>query len=102
MDTTINTETKLLQTTGIQLKAGKVNVNITRCLFDTKMAAILDGAGGAPCHLCTCTQNQLKDIDLIKQGIPINRSIDSAIEIFAEFDEDDFFLFQVMKIWINT
>ena len=52
MDTTINAETKLLQTTGIQLKAGKVNVNITRCLFDTKMAAILDGAGGAPCHLC--------------------------------------------------
>ena len=90
MDTTINTETQILQSTGVQLNEGKVNVNITRCLFDTKMAAILDGAGGAPCHLCTCTRNQMMDIELIKQGIPINRSIDSAIEIFAEVDEDDF------------
>ena len=97
MDTTINAESKFLQTTGIQLKAGKVIVNITRYLFDTKMAAILDGAGGAPSHLCTCTRNQLKDIDLIKQGIPINRSINSEIEIFAEVDEEDFFLFQVIK-----
>ena len=68
MDTTINTETQILQSTGVQLKEGKVNFNI-----------------------------QMKDIELIKQGIPINRSIDSAIEIFAEVDEDDFFLFQVMK-----
>ena len=86
MDTTINTETQILQSTGVQLKEGKVNVNITRCLFDTKMAAILDGAGGKACHLCTCTRNQMKDIELIKQGIPINSSIDSAIEIFAEID----------------
>ena len=55
------------------------------------MADILDGARGAPCHLSTCTRNQMKDIKFIKQGIPINRSIDSAIEIFAEVDEDDFF-----------
>ena len=62
---------KFLQTTEIQLKAGKVNVNITRRLFDTKMAAILDGVGGAPCHLCTCTRNQLMDIDLISREFPL-------------------------------
>ena len=65
MDTTINPETIILQTTGIQLTAGKFDVNITRCLFDAKMAAILDGAGSASCHLCTCSRDQLKDIELI-------------------------------------
>ena len=72
------------------LAAGKVNVDITRCLFDTKMAAILDGAGGASCHLCTSTKEQLNDIELIQQGFPINRSIDSANQIFDGMDEEEF------------
>ena len=70
MDSTINPPTKSLKVAGIQLTAGNVNIHITRCLFDTKMAAILDGAGGASCHLCTSTQDhQLKYIDLIKQSL---------------------------------
>ena len=54
------------------------------------MPAILDGAGGASCHLCTCSRDQMKDIDLIKQAFPINRSIDIALEIFNDVDEDEF------------
>ena len=90
MDSTINPETKLLGLNGVQLPGGKVNVDITRCLFDTKMAAILDGAGGSSCHLCTATKEQLHDIDLIQQGFPINRSIEAANQIFNEVDEDEF------------
>ena len=47
MDTKINSETKLLHSAGVELTTGVINIDITRCLFDTKMAAILDGAGGA-------------------------------------------------------
>ena len=47
---------KLLHSFGVELPTGLVNIDITRCLFDTKMAAILDGAGGAACHLCTATR----------------------------------------------
>ena len=54
------------------------------------MAAILDGEGGASCHLCTCCRNQSKGIDLIKQGFPINRSIDLSLEIINKVDEDDY------------
>ena len=91
MDSTINSETKYLKSNGIQTKAGRINIEITRCLFDTKMAATLDGAGGASCHLCTSTREQLKDVDLVQHGFPINRFIDSALQIFEEVNEDEFF-----------
>ena len=90
MKSTVNPQTRSLKFNGIQLPAGKIIVDITRCLFDTEMAAILDGAGGASCHLCTITRDQLKDIDLIKQGFPINRSIEKAFQIFEDVDEDEF------------
>ena len=53
------------------------------------MAGILDGAGGAACHLCTATKAQLKDKHLIQHGFPINRSIQLAREFFLEVDEDE-------------
>ena len=65
-------------------------MTISQDFFDTKMAAILDGAGCASCHLCTCSKDQLKNIDLIKQGFPINRSISLALKIFNEVDENEF------------
>ena len=40
MDSIINQETKFMEVNRVMLAAGKVNVDITRCLFDTKMAAI--------------------------------------------------------------
>ena len=89
MDSTINSESKLLKDNGVQLSSGKVNVDITRCLFDTKMAGILDGAGGACCHLCTALKEELSNIDLIHQGFPINRTIESAKEIFDELGEEE-------------
>ena len=90
MASTINTQTKLLELSGVQLPAGKVSIDITRCLFDTKMAAILDGAGRTSCHLCTATKEQLNDIGLIQQGFPVNRFIKSDNQIFHEIDEDEF------------
>ena len=86
----INFETEYLQKNGFQLPHGKCNVRIERSMFDTKMTGILDGAGGAACHLCTATKAQLKDKHLIQHGFPINRSIQLAREIFLEVDEDEF------------
>ena len=90
MDTTINSRTKLLNSTGVELPTGVVNIDITQCLFVTKMAAILDGLGGEACHLCIATREQIKDVQFVKHGFPINRFIDSAIQIFTEVDIDEF------------
>ena len=54
------------------------------------MAGILDGAGGAACHLCTATREQLTSKYLVQHGFPINRSVQLAREIFLEVDEDEF------------
>ena len=86
----INFETEYIQTNGFELPQGKCNVRVERAMFDSKMAGILDGAGGAACHLCTATSEQLKDRHLIQHGFPINRSIQLAKEIFLEVDEDEF------------
>ena len=50
------------------------------------MTAIMSGAGAASCQLCTATQNELKDRDLVIQGFPINRHISYAIQLFEEFE----------------
>ena len=55
------------------------------------MAATLSGAGGASCRLCTASHKQLKDLDLISDGFPINRIIHSAFEIFKGVKFDSFF-----------
>ena len=51
-------------------------------MFDGKMGGLLSGAGGAHCQLCTATFKQLHDLELIREGFPINRSISAAKEIF--------------------
>ncbi|KAI6657119.1 hypothetical protein LOD99_15905 [Oopsacas minuta] len=66
-------------------------VDVVRSMFDGKMASILSGAGGASCQLCTTTQKELKDRDLILQGYPINRNISDAIQIFGELEDIDAF-----------
>ena len=63
---------------------------MARAMFDGKMSSILDGAGGAHCHLCTATKKELSDKYLISHGFPINRSIESFKEIFNEADENEF------------
>ena len=74
----INPDTEKLQN-GITLQNGVVKVEIVRSMFDGKMSAILSGAGGASCQMCTATHDDLKDRDLIEDGFPINRTITDAI-----------------------
>ena len=83
-------ETEHIQEHGLQLPQGKCNVKIERAMFDIKMTSILDDVGGAACHLCTATREQLTDRYIIQQGFPINRAIQQARDIFLEVDEDEF------------
>ena len=59
----INPETELMKSEGFSLGDNQqVHVDIVRSMFDGKMSAILSGAGGASCQLCT--HNELKDREL--------------------------------------
>ena len=90
LDTIINPEVTLIEKEGIILPNGQIIVEIKRTMYDGKMSAILSGAGGASCHLCTTQFNQLKDLDFIRAGYPINRSISNAKLIFDSVDREDF------------
>ncbi|KAI6661161.1 hypothetical protein LOD99_10183 [Oopsacas minuta] len=76
---------------GIPLENGVVNVDIIHSMFDEKMAAILSGAGGASCQMCTATHKDLKDRNLVLEGFPINRNITDAIELFSHIDDFESF-----------
>ena len=89
-DSLINTESSLIEESGLLLQHGCAKVTIIRSHFDTKMAKILSGAGGASCQMCTATFTQIHDIDIVKDGFPINRKIQDARALFEEVDEDDF------------
>ena len=91
MENLINSETAKLQN-GISLENGSVKVDIIRSMFDRKMAAILSGAGGSSCQICTATHNELKDRELVVDGFPINRTIYDAIQLFGELEDIQTFL----------
>ena len=59
-------------------------------MFDGKMSGILTGAGGAKCQLCTASHKELHDVELIRSGFPINRTITAAKEIFSDVDEEEY------------
>ena len=88
MDSVINTETSIIEETGLDLTRGKAQVEIIRSQFDTKMAKLLRGSGGAHCQLCTATFAQAYDIDLARDGFPINRFIHDAKIFFEEVGEE--------------
>ena len=89
----INPETELMKNEGFSLGDNQqVHIDIVRSMFDGKMSAILSGAGGASCQLCTATHDELKDRELIIQGFPINRHITDAIQLFGEIEDNDSFL----------
>ena len=90
METFINPETKLIEEDGIDLPQGLVKVKVYRSMFDGKMSGILTGAGGAKCQLCTATFTALHDIDLVRSGFPINRTISAARDIFASVDKTEY------------
>ncbi|KAI6658821.1 hypothetical protein LOD99_15166 [Oopsacas minuta] len=88
----INPETDQMKDQGFYFADDKhIFVDVVRSMLDGKMASILSGAGGASCQLCTATQKELKDRDLILQGYPINRNISDAIELFGELEDIDAF-----------
>ena len=86
----INAETSELESMGLQFPEGKVNISISRSMFDGKMASILSGAGGAKCQLCTATNEQIKDLTLIRSGFSINRCIEDAKQIFIDVNIEEF------------
>ena len=86
----INPETSKLQK-GITLENGLVKIDIIRSMIGGKMTAILSGAGGASCQMCTETHKDLKDRDLVIDGFPINRTISDTIELFGELDDTESF-----------
>ncbi|KAI6648997.1 hypothetical protein LOD99_6880 [Oopsacas minuta] len=79
-----------MEENGILLSQGLVRIKLLRTMFDGKMAGILSGAGGAHCQLCIPTFKQLHDVELIRDGFPINRSITSAKELFQSVNEVEF------------
>ena len=62
----INPDTDQMQKEGFSLDDHqKVQIEIVLLMFDGKMAALLSGAGGASCQLCTTTRAQIKDRDFV-------------------------------------
>ena len=59
-------------------------------MIDGKMSQLLSGAGGASCQLCTASHDELKDLEFIRSGYPINITISSALDIFRTIDPDEF------------
>ena len=93
MKTSINTETTDMEVNGLELIRGiHASVDIIRSQIDGKMAKILSGAGGASCQFCTATFKQIHDVDIVKEGFPINRFISDAKVLFEEVDEEEFSL----------
>ena len=90
MDTYINPETNLIEQEGIELPQGLIKVKVLKSMFDGKMLGILSGAGGAKCQLCTATFKDLHDIELVRSGFPINRTVSAAREIFCSVNKGEF------------
>ena len=97
MDTIVNPQTEHIIQDGLSLIGGHAQVEIMRSLFDTKMAGLLDGAGGASCHLYTATNGQIKSLEWVHCGFPINRFISDARQLFEEVDEEDYLTEQCRK-----
>ncbi|KAI6651113.1 hypothetical protein LOD99_5464 [Oopsacas minuta] len=92
MDDLINTDTDLMKSEGFTLDPDQqVRVDIVRSMLDGKMAGILSGAGGESCQLCTATNKELSDRELIIQGFPINGHITDAIQLFGEIENSHSF-----------
>ena len=91
MDQVINPEVTVIEVKVLAFHDGRVQVSIMRIMFDGKMSSILSGAGGASCQLCTVKFTELKDLDSIRTGYPINRTLSAARLIFDSVDAEDFF-----------
>ena len=90
MENFVNSETQMLQSQGFDLQQGHIHVVILRSMFDCKISGLLSGAGGAKCQLCTAIALQLRHLDLVRGGFPINRHVEDAKYIFNGVNIDDF------------
>ena len=92
MNDIINPDTDRMKNEGFAiLNMGHISVDIIGFMFDGKMSGILSGAAGASCQLCMATKEQLKEVELITQGFPINRYISDAIKLFGELEDKETF-----------
>ena len=94
MDTLINDETSQIENSGLRLLKGDAKVKVTQSHFDTKMAKILSGSGGASCQMCTATFKQLHDISIVQDGFPINRTIHDANQYLNRLTKRSFLAVQ--------
>ena len=92
MESMINSEAATIEEEGLLVPQGIVKVMILRTMFDGKMSGILSGAGGAHCQLCTASFAELKDLELVRSGFPMNRKISSAREICSSVEKEDYLL----------
>ena len=97
LDTIINPEVTLNEKEGIIFPNDQIIVEIKRTMIDGKMSAIISGAGGVSCQLCTTQFDELKDLDYIRVGYLINRSISDAKLIFDSVHREDFLSYPPMK-----
>ena len=92
MNVIINCDTDTMKEYGVDLADGKrVKVDILRSMFDCKLSALLSGAGGASCQMCTATRADVKDHEFVVQGFPINRKISDARDMFGEIENVESF-----------
>ncbi|KAI6647437.1 hypothetical protein LOD99_12433 [Oopsacas minuta] len=90
MDSIIDSEVDSITQEGILLPKGLLNVTFHRTMIDGKMSENLSGAGGAHCQLCTANKSGVKDLEIVRSGVPINRSITTAKKIFSIVDEEEY------------
>ena len=88
MENIINPEVKVIENEGLHFPQGTVQTKIILSMLDGKMSGILSGAGGAHCQLCTANLDEIKDLEIVRGGFPIN--ISDAIDLFNFVDKDEF------------
>lgn len=77
----------------------RVKVSASLCMLDGKLKSLLSGLGGAYCVMCTASRISGNDIDMIKCGFPIDRSIQQIKEICEKLQiyDDSEETFQIKK-----
>ena len=58
-------------------------------MIDGKMASLLQGDSGAPCHYCHCTKSEHNNTVCILQGFTITKNYDSCMEIWQNIAVGD-------------
>ena len=75
---------------GLELINGTAQVEILRSQVDGKMAKLLTGAGGACRQIFTASFIQIHGLDFVNDGFPVNKSINDALLLFQEVNEEEF------------